>query len=173
MNILDIILAILLVIALINGLRKGLISQLIAIISLVVGVWLSFKFSSAVSLWLSTKIEAAGGIVNIISFALILIAVIFGMNILGRIIEGAIKLIMLGWVNKLLGALFGTIKCILILGLIITVLDPWLVNLELLPKDDPSILYSYIQNISNSIFPYLQDYLNTAKEAIGSTPNAA
>ena len=52
MNVIDIILLICFVPAVIMGLRKGFIAQVIAIISIILGIWLSFQFSAALSGWL-------------------------------------------------------------------------------------------------------------------------
>ncbi len=164
MNILDIILAIILVLAIVNGLRKGLISQLVSIISLILGVWLSFKFSSALSVWLAQNIEASSSIINVLSFITIFVLVILGLNIVGKILEQSIKLVMLGWLNRLLGSLFGLLKAVLILGLILSLTEPFI--LKIIASEEPSTLSPIIQNITNSIFPYLESYFNAAKETI-------
>ncbi len=49
MNILDIIILTCFVAAIVQGLRKGFVAQVIAIISIIVGVWLSFRFSTMAS----------------------------------------------------------------------------------------------------------------------------
>ena len=119
MNILDIIILICFIPALVQGLRKGFIAQVIAIISIIAGIWLSFRFATYVSLWLAQYIQASDQILRITAFALILVLTILGLGAVGKLMEATIKIVMLGWVNKLLGVLFSFIKCTLVVGLII------------------------------------------------------
>ena len=94
MNILDIIILICFVAAIVQGLRKGFIAQVIAIISIIVGVWLSFRFSTMASQWLAQYVPASGQVLKIVAFALILILVIFALGALGKVIEATIKIVM-------------------------------------------------------------------------------
>ena len=120
MNIIDIIILLCFIPAIINGLRKGLIAQVVSIISIILGVWMSFKFSSVVSGWIAGWFGGVSAeVLNITAFVVILIAVIFGLFALGKIIEASIKIIMLGWLNRLMGLVFSILKCFLIVGLVI------------------------------------------------------
>ncbi|MGN1215671.1 MAG: CvpA family protein, partial [Candidatus Cryptobacteroides sp.] len=103
MNILDAIILICFIPALVQGIRKGFIAQVIAIVSIVAGIWLSFKFSNLIASWLGNYIQASGNILQIVAFALILILVILGLTAVGKLLEATTKIVMLGWLNKLLG----------------------------------------------------------------------
>ena len=158
MNILDIVLLVCLIPAVIQGLRKGFIAQVVAIISLVLGGWLAYRFSSAVTEWLGQWISASGPALNIIAFILIFAIVVTLLFLLGKILEASIKIILLGWLNKLLGLVFSLFKYVLIIGLLIILFDSingkfGLVSDEFL---DSSFLYSGIRSISWSVFPYLK-----------------
>ena len=161
MNILDIIILICLVPAIIQGIRKGFISQVISIISLIAGVWASAKFADLVGSWLSEYITASEQVLKITSFALILIVVFIVLALLGKILEGIIKLVMLGWVNKLLGVIFAMAKCILILGLIVLAFNSMNASLNLVKPEvlDDSVLYPIIKSIADNVFPYLKSLL--------------
>ena len=110
MSIVDIILSICFVPALVSGIRKGFISQVVAIISIIAGVWISFEFSSAVGAWLGQYIEATENTLKLIAFIIIMIAVFVGLALAGRLLEGVINFVMLGWLNKLLGVAFALLK---------------------------------------------------------------
>ena len=158
MNILDIVLLVCLIPAVIQGLRKGFIAQVVAIISLVLGGWLAYRFSSAVTEWLGQWISASGPALNIIAFILIFAIVVTLLFLLGKILEESIKIILLGWLNKLLGLVFSLFKYVLVIGLLIILFDSingkfGLVSDEFL---DSSFLYSGIRSISWSVFPYLK-----------------
>lgn len=162
MNILDIIILVCFIPAIIGGLRKGLIAQVVSIISIILGVWLAFKFSSLVSGWMAGWFDGASpAILNIIAFAVILIAVIFGLFAIGKVIEASIKIIMLGWLNRILGLVFAILKCALILGLVIIMFDSINGNFHAVPEKtlSESILYPPLNDLANCIFPYLKDLL--------------
>ena len=110
MNIVDIILLICFIPAVVQGFRKGFISQVIAIISIIAGVWLSFRFTSDASVWLAQYIQVSEQMLKVISFAIIFTAVIVVLALLGRLLEGAVKLVMLEWINRLLGVAFSLLK---------------------------------------------------------------
>ncbi len=158
MNILDIILLLCFIPAIINGLRKGFISQVIAIISLVLGTWLSFKFSVTLSHWMSQWIETSPQLLNTIAFAVIFVVVVFVLFAIGKIFEATIKIIMLSWLNKLLGVLFAFLKCAIILGLVILAFNALNTTFSLVPEKTlaDSALYYPLKNMAYSVFPYLK-----------------
>ena len=161
MNVLDIILLICFVPALVQGLRKGFISQVIAIISIIAGVWLSARFSAAVSEWIAQYIQGSEQVLKVVSFALIFIAVIAGLALLGRLIEGTVKLIMLGWLNRLLGVVFSLVKAALIVGLVIMAFCSLNNTFQLVSEDvlNQSVLFPPLKNMAYTVFPYLKDLL--------------
>ena len=165
MNIVDIILLICFIPALIQGFRKGFISQVIAIISIILGVWLSFRFSSSVSVWLAQYIQGSEQIMKLISFALILIAVIAGLTVLGRLIEGTFKLVMLGWLDRLLGVAFSLLKAGLVVGLAIMAFCSLNNTFGLVSEDtlNQSVLFPPLKDLAYTVFPYLKELISWNK----------
>ncbi|MBR5862710.1 MAG: CvpA family protein [Bacteroidales bacterium] len=161
MSIVDIILLICFIPALISGIRKGFISQVISIVSIIAGVWVSFKFSTQVGEWLGQHIEAAENVLKLISFVIIMIAVFAGLALIGKLLEGLIKFVMLGWVNKLLGVVFALLKTGLIVGLLIMVFCSLNNNLHLVSDDilAESVLFTPLKNIAYTVFPYLKSLI--------------
>ncbi|MBQ2875319.1 MAG: CvpA family protein [Bacteroidales bacterium] len=161
MNTVDIILLICFIPALVQGFRKGFISQIIAIISIILGAWLSFRFASEVSVWLAHYITGSEQILKITAFALILTAVIIGLTLLGKLLESTFELVMLGWLNKLLGAAFSLVKAGLLIGLAIMVFCSLnntfsLVSEEVLKE---SVLFPPLKDLAYTVFPYLKELL--------------
>ena len=162
MNILDIIILICLVPAIIQGIRKGFISQAISIISLIAGVWASAKFANAVGVWLAQYITASEQALKLTAFALILLAVFLVLGLIGKALDGIIKLIMLGWLNRLLGVAFSLAKCILGLGLLAMVFNSLNASFDLVKPEvlSDSVLYPIIKDIADNVFPYLKSLLS-------------
>lgn len=162
MNILDAIILLCLIPAVIQGLRKGFISQVISILSIVVGVWAAARFTRIVMGWISQYITASEQIIGIVAFVLILIGVFLILGVVGKVLESILKLTMLGWLNKLLGMVFSTLKVILIIGLIFISFHSLAISSGLVSPDifQKSALYAPISDIANSVFPYIKSILS-------------
>ena len=158
MNVLDIILLLCFVPAIIGGLRRGFIAQVVAIISIILGIWLSFKFSAVLSGWLGQWIEAGEQVLHVISFAVILILAILALAAVGKLIEATVKIILLGWLNRLLGLIFALLKYALIIGLLLMLFNSLNGQFHMVDKEvlDSSLLYGPLLNLANSVFPYLK-----------------
>jgi len=159
MSILDVILLICLIPALIQGLKKGFISQVISIVSLIAGVWMSFEFSTAVSAWLAQYVEASEKLLKIASFAIIMIGVFIILGIVGKSLEGILKFVMLGWLNRLLGVVFAFIKTGLVIGIVIILFNSLNNSLNLVSEETlaQSVLYPPLKDMAYTIFPYLKE----------------
>ena len=161
MNILDIIILVCLVPAVVVGIWKGFISQGMAVVSIIVGVWASSRFANTVGEWLTKYLTISEPVVKVISFILILVLAIVLLFLAGKMLEGVVKLVMLGWVNRLLGALFALTACVLALGVIVLAFNS-LNNVFGLVKSEvlsDSVLYPIIKDIADSVFPYLKSLL--------------
>lgn len=162
MNILDIIILLCLVPAIVQGIRKGFISQAISIISIIAGVWASAKFASIVAEWVAQYITASEQVIKIVSFALVLVAVFIVLGLLGKALEGILKLVMLGWLNRLLGVVFSLAKCVLILGLVVLAFNSLNATFGLVKPSvmSDSVLYPVIKDLADAVFPYLKNLLS-------------
>ena len=161
MNILDAIILICFIPALVQGIRKGFIAQVIAIVSIVAGIWLSFKFANLIASWLGNYIQASGNVLHIVAFALILILVILGLAAIGKLIEATIKIVMLGWLNKLLGVVFALLKVVLVIGLFILLVDSVTTALEIdcSKTISESLFYTPIKDFADVFFPYMKELI--------------
>lgn len=165
MNVLDIILLICFIPAVVQGLRKGFVAQAISIISIIVGVWASARFANIVSAWIGQYITASEQVLKVVAFALILIIVFLILGILGKALEGVFRLVMLGWLNKLLGVFFALLKTGLIVGLAIMAFDSLNATFHFVkePVMAESVLYPPLKKIAYEVFPYLKDILTLTK----------
>lgn len=161
MNILDIIILICFIPAMVQGLRKGFIAQVIAIVSLLLGVYLSFEFSSAASSWLGQYVEGSEPVLKVVAFALILIGVIVALNAAGKLLEKVLHIVMLGWLNKLLGAAFSLLKCALVVGLVIMAFSSLNNTFNFISAEElaKSTLYPPLKSLAYTVFPYLKEML--------------
>ena len=106
-------------------------------------------------------IQGPEQVLKITAFALIFIAVIAAMTLLGKLIEGTVKLIMLGWLNRLLGVVLSLVKAGLIVGLVIMAFCSLNNTFNLVDEEmlNQSVLFPPLKNMAYTIFPYLKDLL--------------
>ena len=161
MNIIDIITVCCCVPAVIHGLSKGFVSQAFSLVALILGVWLSFKFSNAVGEWLVTYIDLPSTVIHVIAFALIMLVVMLITHLAGKAVEGVLKVVMLGWLNKLLGIVFALLKAVLIIGLVIILFEAINNTFPIVPSKtmEESIFYGPVKDLANLIFPYLKELI--------------
>ena len=161
MHTLDIILAICFVPALIRGISKGFIEQAMAFAAFFLSVWMAFRFSSLAALWLKPRLEVNDTLLNVIAFVLVLVAVSVAMVLLGKLLSKFIKVVMLGWLDKLLGVLFGFLFTALILGVAIVSFDALNTRFALVAAEklDSSVLYTSLRATAWFLFPYLKELI--------------
>lgn len=161
MNVADIIILVCLVPFMIKGGIDGFIRQLTGIASLIIGAWASWKFSALVSGWIAKWMEASNQLINIISYIVIFVAVVVILYILGKMLEGIVKLVMLNWLNKLLGVIFATVKCFLVIGIIILIFTSLNNIFDIVSQDylDEAMLYNPIKSLAENVFPFIKNYL--------------
>ena len=98
MNWLDIVIIILLIIFAVSGLASGFIRSIFALAGVIVGVIVASHFDN----W--AKFISNVNTAHIIAFVIVLLIVIIIAIVAGAIISKLISMVMLGWLNHLLGA---------------------------------------------------------------------
>ncbi len=161
MSIIDIIILVAFIPAVIKGIRDGFVRQTTAILGLFMGVWIAYRFSNLLAIWLGKWAATPESITKIVAFVVILIIVMILINLIGKLLENVIKVVMLGWLNKLLGVLIAFLLTAIILGIIISLINyintSWFTILSKKLIDD-STLYTPLSNFTNSLFPYLKHF---------------
>ena len=170
MNTIDIVLLIALLPFLIQGIRKGFVSQLTALVSTILSIWMAFKFSSLVTAWLRPHLQFSDSLLSVISFVLILLVVVLVLHVVGKIIEQALKLVMLGWLDKLLGFVLSLVKGFLVIGLLIILFNTINTNFHLVTEEtlSQSVLYPALKDLAYTVFPFLKEWIFNAKGASDS-----
>ncbi len=107
MHWLDIVIIVAIAIPTFLGFRAGLIKAVLVLAGIKIGVILAGRFYVPLSELLSFISEA--NVARIVAFAIILIGVMVIAAVLARLLKWAVSVIMLGWVNRLGGAIFGLV----------------------------------------------------------------
>lgn len=144
--------------AVVIGLKDGFIRQLVALGALVLGLYLSVRFSTPVGQWITERWHLEPFWIKVISFSVIFIAVALVLNLVGKLLEKVLKITMLGWLNRILGLVFAMITTALIVGTLIYVLNSANGLLEFIPEEKiaESRLYKPLLHLVEIAFPYLK-----------------
>lgn len=119
MNWLDIVILIIIIIPTLIGLKVGIIKALVTIIGVVVGVILAGRYYVVLAEHLTFISQAS--LAKIAAFAIILIVVMIIAAVLASLIKWAVSAVMLGWVNRLGGAIFGFLLGAIFCGALLTI----------------------------------------------------
>ena len=114
MHWLDIVILVAIAIAAFLGLRMGLIKAALVLAGIVVGVILAGHYSLPLSQRLT--FIPSEGVAKVVAFAFILIGVLVIAAIVAKLLTWAAKVVMLGWVNRLGGAILGLLLGALFCG---------------------------------------------------------
>lgn len=157
---LDIIILVIIAASAVWGIFKGFVRQIVSIAALLLGVWCAFKFTAYLSAQAKEllSLSIAQNTLHIIMFVVIFILVMILAHFIGKGIEGIVKLSMLGWLNRLLGFLFGALKATIILSIAAYLIN-YLNNMfHIIPQDifSGSRGYAFLEHFHRNIFPFLE-----------------
>ena len=121
MNWVDIVIIIYLCLSVISGFMQGLIRTVLSIIGLIVGIILAahfYKQLGDVLTFISNK-----NVADVVAFVFILLVVMGIAALIAWILRSLIKAIMLGWVDKIGGAVLGLILGALSISAILAIIE--------------------------------------------------
>lgn len=99
----DLIFAVLLVVAIIKGYQKGLIIALFSIIAFVIGLAAALKLSAVVAFYLKDSVNISAKWLPFIAFIIVFLVVVLLIRLGGKLIEKALQVVLLGWLNRMGG----------------------------------------------------------------------
>ena len=156
----DIILLCCFIPGIIRGLSKGFLEQALALAGIVLSVWAAFHFSSLVCAWLKPYVNISETMLNVVSFALILVVISLTVLLVAKLLTKVAELAMLGWLNKILGLVFALAVNALVIGVVIILFDTINAKFAFVKPEvlDASIVYTSLRDLSYLVFPYLKSF---------------
>lgn len=166
MNIFDIIIAVILIFGFIRGLMKGLFVEIASLVALVAGVYGAIHFSYFVGDYLQTKVSWEESYITLVSFAITFAIIVLAISLLGKLLTKLADFAFLGWINKILGGVFGALKIALIFSVIILIFDKFNSVITFVKPEDraKSILYEPVRKLAPTLFPNLIKYVDINEE---------
>jgi membrane protein required for colicin V production len=118
MNLFDIIILVVLILFALKGLVRGLVNEASSLTGLVLGGWLAYRFYPSLSVPIRTTLHLPAHVSAFLAFMLLLLVTGIVAHIAGNILTAALKLVMLGSLNRLGGVLIGLAEGVLLLCLL-------------------------------------------------------
>ena len=164
MSALDIIILVCLLPAVYQGLTKGFMSQAASLVSVFLGSWMAFHSSNAACTALAPSLPDASPVVMHVATVLvffILYALVF--TLIGKLLEKILKLVMLGWLNRLLGLVLAIANGLLVASLLLVLFTALNNTFEIVEQKTlaESVLYQPLYNFGSALFPYLKALIFT------------
>lgn len=117
--ILDILFLGMLAMAIFKGFQNGLIVAVFSIVAWIVGLVIALRFSYVAADYLKPLIDVSPKMLYIISFLLVLSLVLILVNLGARLVEKAVGMTPIGWLNRIGGIFFYVLLYTLIFSVII------------------------------------------------------
>ncbi len=163
MDFIDIIIAALLVFGLIRGLRNGLFVELASLVSFFTGIYFAVKFSYVVGAFIGESKSA-----KVTAFVITLVLVVIAIHLLAKVFSGIASFVFLGWLNKLGGAVFATLKTALLLGIVLSLFQKVNLNNTIVSKEtqENSLFFNPLLKTSEIMLPVLKDWFVDLREKV-------
>ncbi len=119
MNWLDLVVLVVVVISIFIGLKIGIIKAVLSLVGSIVGIMLAGRYYIPLSEVLSFIPQAS--LAKVVAFAIILIGVMVIAAVLAALLTWVVSKVMLGWVNRLGGAIFGLVLGAILCGALLAI----------------------------------------------------
>lgn len=177
MNWIDLIIIVLLILAFFKGFTDGFVREVASLLALILGIWGAIRFSAFTADKLYDWFDMTGQYVGIASFLVTFIVIVIVIHFIGTLADKMIDAVSLGFLNRILGMVFGVLKSVIILSVFFTILNAIDMKRPFLPKEkiNESRFYMPISDIAPAIFPILGEgnvrnaFDRLKKEHSGST----
>jgi len=102
----DIAYIVVLFFAVLKGLRRGLIIGFFSTIAFIIGLAAALKLAAVVAVKLRGSVHEPSRWWPVLSFILVFAIVVWLVRLLANFLDATVKLALLGWLNRLCGAIF-------------------------------------------------------------------
>lgn len=121
MNFMDIIILSAICFFAVKGLARGFVNEASSLVGLLAGVWLAYRFHPLLAVPLKSSLHLPAHLSSFFAFIIILLLVGICAHIIGNIITAALRLVMLGSLNRLGGLLIGIAEGALLLCMVFSI----------------------------------------------------
>ncbi len=159
MNVFDIVILALLLFGLVKGVIKGFFVEIAAVLALALGVFGAIHFSYFVGDFLKNYVSWDEKHIALAAFAGTFVLIVIAISFLGKMLTKLASFAALGIVNRVLGAVFGTLKISIILSVVFVFFGRINNTIPFVKKQvlENSVLYDPVKSIIPTIFPFIKE----------------
>jgi len=161
MNWLDLVIIIFVLIGIVHGLATGIVKQIITLVSLVAAILLSGAVANLLRQWIQPHINGGNpDVLNVVFYVSAFIIIITLFAILAKFVDKIINYTPIGFINKVLGAIFGVFMWTLCLSILLNFISIFDGESKLIPEaiKENSISYDNVRMLFPSLFPFIRDF---------------
>lgn len=103
--VIDVLFIVFLLLAVFRGLRHGFIIAIVSLVAWIIGIAAAIKLSVVVAGYGKSHMHLPPRWLPVLAFLLVFIVVVLGLHAIAKLIEKAVDLAMMGWLNKVMGVL--------------------------------------------------------------------
>lgn len=169
MNYIDFIIVLVVLVGALYGLIKGVFRQLGSLGGFVAGILVARFFGRSFGSLLQQMFDLPTGVSRIIAYSLLFLVVYLVCLQLMKLIHHLSHQVALGWLDRLGGALFGAVKYLVILSILLNLVHIVDRKIRLLPAHEvaTSQCYQYTLRVAPALFAIAQEQL-----AAGNKPES-
>ncbi len=157
-NLLDIIILIPLLLFGWQGYRKGFIIEVATLAALLLGIYFALYFSDFAATLLTKYFTIDEKYLAAVSFVVTFIVVVVVVILVGKIVQKFINLLLLGFLNKAAGAVFGVLKGALLVSVLLVIINYFDTSGSLIKKEQKqqSVLYHPVASFGPWLYSWLE-----------------
>jgi len=165
MSYLDIFLGGLLIFGFVRGFWNGFFVELASFVSLILGIYVAIKFSYLMKSIVARHVSWNPKTVQIVAFIITFILVVIGISFLAKFLTKMANLASLGIVNKVMGSVFGLLKMILMLSVLLSLFQKINFDYTFAAKStiDNSYFFNPIKKTAEIIYPSIEEWYKEIK----------
>lgn len=143
-----------------KGFKKGFVLEVAILFALIVGVYCGFRFSSYAGEWLQHRYQLQSKLVPFCGFLLVFVLILAGVMLFAKLLEGMINSTPVGIVNKIVGAMLGLTKWLLVISVGLYLFTPIDAKYKVLSAETKkgSLLYEPLSAFALFVIPALKEY---------------
>ena len=119
----DIVLGILILVGAYHGYKAGFLLELFSLVAIVLGVLAGFKFMGWAMVMLGEKVHINKDVLPYVAFAVVFIAVVIVVNLLGKLVKASVDKTLLGPLDDVGGALVGLVRTTFVFSIALWIVD--------------------------------------------------
>ncbi len=166
MHFIDILIIICISYGIIKGLWKGFFFEMAEFISLGLGIFIAIQFSNLTHHIIESKLDVHGNQLRIIAFIITFILAVVGIKFSAKFFTQVTKFAAMGIFNTILGGVFGGLKMLLFLSIVLNIFTKLNQKEGLMTHESiaKSKTFVPVTEVAKKIYPILNEWFPEVME---------